>query len=619
MTIYEQNLEILEEVRPNLYEALQECKKEENSLQVLVGDALNGEQFLAVLNGEEIVSLSSTYHPAHEAERFITQFKKNWEETNLFLFGFGQVDIVRSIMSEECPIDKCIVYEPSIAIFQKVLEEYDIRDLINDRKLMILVEGLNGDLLEEILYEEINYRNWRFHRFISLSKYKNLFEDSFKNVRKIYDRMIDQHRAEMNTLVTLAQVGMKNEINAFKWMMNCMTLDSLQGIFPKELPYIIVAAGPSLEKNVEVLKQAKGKAFIVCVDTALNFLLERGIVPDMACTVDARKEVSLFSRPEISEIPMLVSTDSNHLALEAIGNFIPIYFSTTNDFAKRLFQDKGKRVDYFDGGGSVATVCFQIGVDLGFQKIILVGQDLAFTGKKAHAGMGDLNEEDLVYNVQLVDGYDGNKIMTRGDFKSYIDWYNLKISTLANQTVINATEGGAKLNGTIQMTLQEVVNTYCTKEHDIKELFDKVSLVWDTLEDKADLYWEIKDKYQYFKSFHRRLKDGIGLTNRAVTLLKRGNYQTRELQDIDRKLNRITEEVAEKEGILILVKRMIETDIEINDDLLDADENLELESIRLYKKMETYLRGLLDALEELLPIWKEVMEEINSKYQFEKV
>ena len=618
MTIYEQNLEVLEEERPNLYEALQDNKEEESPLQVLVGDALNGEKFLAVLNGEEIIPLSSTYHPAHEAERFITQFKKNWEETNLLLFGFGQVDIVRSIMSEECPIDKCIVYEPSIAIFQKILEEYDIRDLINNHKLMILVEGFNEELLEEILYEEINFRNWRFHHFLSLSKYKNLFKDSFKNVSKIYERTIDQHRAEMHTLVALAQVGMRNEIKAFKWMMNSTTLDSFQGIFPEEIPYIVVAAGPSLEKNVDVLKQAKGKAIIVCVDTALNFLIERGIIPDMACTVDAIKGTHHFLKPEVKEIPMLLSTDSSSPALEAIGDVKPIYFSTTSDFSKRLFQDKGRVVGYFDGGGSVATACFQIGVDLGFKNIILVGQDLAFTDKKGHAGKGDLNARDLRYKVHLVDGYNGDKIMTRDDFKSYIDWYNLMIPALEDQTVINATEGGAKLNGAIQMTLQEVVDTYCTKEYDIKGYFDKVPLVWPTMEDKSDLYWEIKDKYNYFKSLRRRLKEGIGHTNRAVTLLKRGNYQPRELQDIDKKLNRITEEVGEKEGILILVKRMIETDIELNDDLLEAEENLELESIRLYNKMETYLQGLLDALEELLPIWEEVMGEINSIYQFEE-
>ncbi len=617
MSIYEQNLMKLEEIRPELYEALQAWEPQGDPLTVLVGDALDGEKFLAVLDGETVIPLGSTYHPSHEANRFADQFEEKWGDSAVVLFGMGQIEVVRTLCSEDCPMNKCIVYEPSVEIFRKVLEEYDIRELIEDSKLMIFVEGLNGDRLEKLLYEEINYHNWRLHRFVSLSKYKSLFRESFQTVCTVYERMMNNYEAEMNTLIILAQVGLQNEIQALRWMMDAKALDSLQDVFPKDVPYIVVAAGPSLEKNVDVLKQAKGRAVIVAVDTALNFLLERGIVPDIACTVDARKELVHFTRQELKGMPMLISTDSNYKALELVEDFMPIYLSTTSDFIQRLFRDRGHQVDFFDGGGSVATVCFQIGVNLGFKTIILIGQDLAFTDTKAHAGMGTLTEQDLPFHLMAVDAYNGGKIMTRSDFKSYIDWYNLKIPELKEQTVINATEGGAKLNGAVQMTLQEAVDTYCKKECDVRALLDQVPTVWDSMEEKADLYWEIKDMYLFFKSLRRKLKDGIGWTQRAVFLLKRGNYQASELRAIDKKLDAITQMVAEKEGMLMLVKRMIETDITLNDDLLEADENLEQESIRLYGKMQTYLEGLLGAVEELLPTWNAVMRQINDTYGFE--
>ena len=69
--------------------------------------------------------------------------------------------------------------------------------------------------------------------------------------------------------------------------------------------------------------------------------------------------------------------------------------------------------------------------------------------------------------------------------------------------------------------------------------------------------------------------------------------------------------------MVILVKRMIETEITLADDLNDANENLELESIRLYEKMRKYISDLYEAADEMLPFWEATMKEINEKYHFE--
>lgn len=615
MTYYENNLEILKEIRNDLYEGI--VHLHESSEEILTGDALDGEQFLVVVRGEDIIPLNSTYHPTHEAIRYTLQFSQEATDSTVLLFGFSNGKVVEQMLSEECPVSKCIVYEPSISIFKKALEEFDLRDVLLDTHLMLLVEGINGSQLEHILNDVIDYRSWRHFSYKKLSQYQELFPEECRMVSEIFSRIHDNKSADMNTLIHFAQSGMINEIKALKWIVDCKALDGMIGKFPEDMPCIVVAAGPSLEKNVEVLKQAKGKAFIICVDTAIPFLLKRGIIPDMVCTVDAQKGTKYFDGPELHNLPIAISTDSDYRALELIGEVNPIYMSITNDFYQELFNQKGSTIEYFDGGGSVATVCFQMGVEIGFKTIILIGQDLAFTDRKAHAGMGELRQEDMVYNILMVDGYYGDKVMTRGDFKHYIDWYNLQIPELNDRLIINATEGGAKLNGAVQMSLQEAVNKYCITEYDISAIMNQVPKVWKTKEEKMQLYQEIKRRYQYFTGFHRRLKDGIGSAERAICIIKRGNYQQKELERIDKKLDAITKEVETEDGMVILVKRMIETDITLNDDLENSEDNLELESIRLYEKMKKYLSDLLEALEELLPIWKSVMEEINKKYQFE--
>ena len=73
---------------------------------------------------------------------------------------------------------------------------------------------------------------------------------------------------------------------------------------------IVVAAGPSLNKNIKELKRAKGKAFIIAVDTALKPLLREGIIPDMFFIVDAMKPLDLVDMNGVEQIPMVTTLNA---------------------------------------------------------------------------------------------------------------------------------------------------------------------------------------------------------------------------------------------------------------------------------------------------------------------
>ena len=615
MTLYEKNMECLKQMRPEMHEKLKSHITDTQS--ILCGDALDGEKFLAVSKDNEIIPLNSTYHPSHEAERYVAQYDELSAETVLFMYGFSNGFIIRKALEKNCPVQSCIVYEPSVEIFVKVLEEYDVTDLIRNAELLIFIRKINDELLEKTLYDIKNYRNWKLFQFSIAPCYDRLFAKDCKEILKMFTNVHEYKHMEMNTLIRFAQSGVKNEVKAMKWFMNCHALEQYKNKFPEDMPCIIVAAGPSLEKNAEVLRRAKGKALIICVDTALPFLLKKDIIPDIACTIDAQKGTTYFMDTRLKDIPIMVSTDSDYRALEQIGDVKPIYIAAANDFFQRLFKDKGYNVDYFDGGGSVATVSFQVAVELGFHTIILIGQDLAFSDDKAHAGMGEVTKEDLDSKLMMVDAYNGGQILSRIDFKHYIDWYNLKIPELTDRLIINATEGGAKLKGAVQMTLNDVVNNYCNKCYDMDTLMNSGNHVWESYEEKKQLYDEIKKKYAEFKQLEKKVADGIGLAERAILLLKRGNYSLKELNQIDEKLKYLTNTIGTNEGTIILVKRMIDTEVTLTDDLHKAEANLDQESIRLYNKMKKYLSDMQKALEEILPLWTEVQKEINDVYHFE--
>lgn len=616
MSIYENNLEILKQYHEDLYTQITgEDAQPSEDINILIGDALNGERFLVYQEGERIIALNSMYSPTHEAERYAAQFQPIVMGSAFLFFGLSNGLAIHKILEEKELINFCVVLEPSMLIFKKALQEFDLTDILKDARVSLLVGDIDFEKLELDIYKRITYDSWKRFRLCILSKYRELFSDTCAELIGLYNRVVSDREADLNTLIEYAETGMENEIQAMRWMMDCISYRSLEGNLDTEVPYIVVAAGPSLEKNVDILKRAKGKAVIVCVDTAAGFVLNHDIIPDMICCVDAEKELKLFEHPGIADIPIIVSTDTNYRVLERMGKCRPIYISISNDFLEREFQEKGLPVGYFDGGGSVATVLFQLGVELGFKRIVLVGQDLAFTDKKAHAGMGQYDDDDLVMGFSIVDGYDGGKVITREDLKNYIDWYNMRIPQLTGCEVINATEGGAKLKGAIQMPLTEVVDRYCTKICEVEPILNGLQSVWSTKEERQELYRDIEEKYKYFKGLQKRLKEVISDVERGIVLLQRGGYQKKELQRIDSNLARMTHEVEKKEGIVILVKRMIDTEASVTDDLHETEENPELETIRLYRKMHLYFSEMLQADEELLELWKEVMERIQADYK----
>ena len=79
---------------------------------------------------------------------------------------------------------------------------------------------------------------------------------------------------------------------------------------------ILVAAGPSLDKNIEKLKQIKDSVFIMAVDTALNTVLKHDIIPDMTISVDGHKPLVLFEDERVKNIPISLSAVSNAKIVE---------------------------------------------------------------------------------------------------------------------------------------------------------------------------------------------------------------------------------------------------------------------------------------------------------------
>ena len=167
-------------------------------------------------------------------------------------------------------------------------------------------------MLEQVLrYELLDHV-----KYFVLPNYEILFPEEavvfMKTCRDVALRALSRYE----TNILFAGVMVKNLFANARYLCDGYKTTQFVEVIPKDIPGIVVAAGPSLNKNIKELKKAKGKAFICAVDTAIKPLIKEGIIPDMFAVVDALKPIELVKMEEARQIPLLTTLNASPEVLE---------------------------------------------------------------------------------------------------------------------------------------------------------------------------------------------------------------------------------------------------------------------------------------------------------------
>lgn len=350
----------------------------------------------------------------------------------------------------------------------------------------------------------------------------------------------------------------------------------------KNKPILIVAAGPSLNKQLLTLKKYQNIFTIIAVDTVWPILNDHGIVPDVIFGLDSEatpawptngiSERTCFS-VDIGCGPSLVwSHNKNHI------------FSTTSVKIMNLMVRLGAYSDIIPTGGSVATSAFELAKFMGGNPIVLIGQDLALTGGKDHADgyLQQYDEEILKKRTDTgfdVEGYYGDKVRTERQLLFYKTWYESKIKEYSETMVINATEGGAKIQGAIQIPFKDVcseleafqkIKTFDFPNHDLT--FNKPHVVL--------LIFNISLLIEKTEEFV-----AIGREGEALICRKKSITKEKLLHKID-----------------LLNKKILNFDVDSRA-VVDAFSQMKMEKIRFDVTMDTKPKSLDIAIEKYLNVY----------------
>lgn len=271
--------------------------------------------------------------------------------------------------------------------------------------IVFWIEGVGEmtlDKMDTILEKVIKLERLDELQLFVLPNYDVLFPDAKERLlKKCEDIALDQ-RVNYNTAMAFSKVTSINTLCNAKYLCTGYKTIQLFGAIPQDVTGIVVAAGPSLNKNIQELKSAKGKSFIIAVDTALKPLLNAGIVPDMFFIVDGKKPMDLIKKDGVEKIPMVTALNANPEILN-YHRGMKFFFDESYRFAEKIIMKSGLRWGEVDTGGSVATNAFSLLYKIGLKTIILVGQDLALTGNKTHAD-GTFEEKMPEIDTKIMNG-----------------------------------------------------------------------------------------------------------------------------------------------------------------------------------------------------------------------
>lgn len=612
MSFWDKNIEALKQRDRDMYVNLQKHVGEANETEYefVVEQARDGSDILGVVKDNRKVMLNSTYRPEEEGVKFAEKIKLT-DNSITVLFGLGNGKIVSKIASKLNEEAKLLVYEPSMELYFYVLKHFDISEILLDKRISIFVENIDADMLSSSLSFLLNNVTIGVTVLEAHPKYRDLFPEHYEKIQTIFKECRESELTNINTIITRSKQMTGNAIANLPYFVHSKLSTDLIGKFPEDMPAIVVAGGPSLDKNYEVLKQAKGKALIIAMDRTAKYLLDRGIEPDIYCSLDYCKNPYLFTDERLRDIPFIYMPDLNHEAMKMIGKKNLIYGTSDLKFYEALIEEQGKTPVLIPVGGSVATFAYGFAWRMGFKRIILVGQDLALTGGDLYAGgQANARKETEEYEHLMLPGNVEEEVETRGDFYIYWIWFNQAVKEAEGSVeVINATEGGARIEGTEVITLQEAVDKYCTKEYDIRAIFDKEDYIFP--QDKMDeVYALFEKKRNEVAKLKVTAKDASEAARRCKVLVER-NDLGKEFKEKNKTLSKVGKMFEEDPAATLLNKytesEMIQQDL----DLYITEDDDTKEMLRLYHKLEYDYNVIYESVDAVLAQLDAALAEIK--------
>ena len=550
MNVFETNLKMIQSGFPELYERL--VSKKENE-EVREDKKIYFEQTLttpclSICNtvDKSKIRLNSIYDPEYAANvwcRGLNHEEK--KKSNLFLVGLGNGSYARALVENMLPTSRLLIYEPSASVFRKTLRTCDLSLFFSTPGVRVIIKDINEDMSSGVFEEMLTIRNYEDSAFFISPNYGKVFPQAAKRIARIYREGVGVVMSNRNTIRRFINYSPYNQLYNIRYLEKNTVVPYLAENWKKDVPVLIVGAGPSLKEDIHVIKELREFIYVFAVDSALNYLLLHDVIPDMFISIEPKKDWKYFKDSKVKDIPMFAKLSTNYEVLKA--QKAPIVFGYEEELAERIYDAYHIPKSKYRYGGNGATSLFAICKELGVQTVVLVGQDMAY-GENHQSHIHKQSEAYEEEECFLVEGNSGRKVQSRQDWYRFAKWYENAIPVCKFQQVINTAKEGVKIQGTQYMPLRTAIEKWGKRHIAVEDVLKKTKTIVERKHINMDqIYKQLTDELNWITTCSVSTEELHGTLIYGILQL----YEMAEEEPIDDHFSAIAKKLLKylKEGI----------------------------------------------------------------------
>ncbi|EOI7582171.1 motility associated factor glycosyltransferase family protein, partial [Campylobacter jejuni] len=377
----------------------------------------------------------------------------------LYFYGFGSGILFKALLQNKNH-QHIVVFEKDIEIIWIMFHILDFSNELQSARLMILqTSSLDIEFFSNFCSSKPFFQFSRIYFLELMSHYYERFHEDILGLNK---KLAENFK---NSIVSHGNdpLDALQGIEQFVYNLPSMiTHPSYKELLSKRKGIsdtaIIVSTGPSLTKQLPLLKKYASKATIFCADSSYPILAKHGIKPDYVCMLERTEITAEFFNNDFGEFDKdIVFVCAGVVHPKAIEYLKDRNLVITQKVLAFPYYINLKDFSYAAVGFSVAHTLSYLATYLSHKNIIFIGQDLAYAENgNSHPDdyQNSANYESQMYEHILTEAYGG-----KGEVKTHHVWLmfkqNLeqdieKIQKYLDTKVYNCTEGGARIKGAIE-------------------------------------------------------------------------------------------------------------------------------------------------------------------------
>ncbi|ENI9681233.1 motility associated factor glycosyltransferase family protein [Campylobacter coli] len=373
----------------------------------------------------------------------------------LYFYGFGNGILFKALLQNKNH-QHIVVFEKDIEIIWVIFHILDFSSELQSARLMIL----ENDKLQAQDYTELCSSKpfFQFSRIYFLELMSHYYERFHEDILGLNKKLAENFK---NSIVSYGNDSTDTLQGIEQFVYNLpqmITHPSYKELLSKRKGIsdtaIIVSTGPSLTKQLPLLKKYASKATIFCADSSYPILAKHGIKPDYVCMLERTEITAEFFNHDFGEFDKdIVFICAGVVHPKAIEYLKGRNLVITQKVLAFPYYINLKDFSYAAVEFSVAHMSYFLSVLLNHKNIIFIGQDLAYAENgNSHPDdyQNSANYESQMYKHILTEAYGGKKEIKTHEvwifFKQILEAMIIKYHI----TTYNCTEGGARIEGTIE-------------------------------------------------------------------------------------------------------------------------------------------------------------------------